>query len=100
MAPGLPSVYPFLQVVGAMSVHQAATPARDFVDSIALPAVRGNPAEVQVCCDAVVAAQKSLWRLRWDNAFKEVYWRLVCDGLPTAERMRQQDCGCVCVVLL
>ena len=69
---------------------------RDFVDSIALPTVRGNPAEVQVCCDAVVAAQKSLWRLRWDNAFKEVYWRLVCDGLPTAERMHQQDCGCVC----
>ena len=69
---------------------------RDFVDSIALPAVRGNPAEVQVCCDAVVAAQKSLWRLRWDNAYKEVYWRLVCDGLATAERMHQQDCECVC----
>jgi hypothetical protein len=68
----------------------------DFVDAVALPAVRGDPAQMAACCDAVVAAQKALWKLRWDNHFKEVYWRLVFNGLPTAERMHQQGCGCVC----
>ncbi len=42
------------------------------------------------------AAQRSLWKLKWDNHFKEVYWRLVFNGLATAERMRQQDYECVC----
>lgn len=68
----------------------------DFVDAVALPVVRGNPAEVAVCRGAVVAAQKSLWRLRWDNHFKEVFWRLVFNGLATAERMHMQGVGCVC----
>lgn len=28
--------------------------------------------------------------------FKEVYWRLVLNGLATAERMHLQECRCVC----
>jgi hypothetical protein len=37
-----------------------------------------------------------LWRLKWDNSFKEVYWRLVLNGLATAERMHMTACACVC----
>lgn len=29
----------------------------------------------------------ALWRVRWNNHYKEIYWRLVVDGLPTAQRM-------------
>jgi len=36
-----------------------------------------------------------LWRLRWDNSVKEVFWRLVYDGLPTAARQhRPFSCAC------
>lgn len=69
---------------------------RDFVDVMLPTAVRGSPAVVSACCKALAAAQRQLWKLQWDNAFKEVYWRLVVDGLATAERMHMHDCGCVC----
>ncbi len=36
-----------------------------------------------------------MWSLRWDNHFKEVFWRLIYDGLPTAARLHQ-DRPCVC----
>lgn len=40
------------------------------------------------------------WKIVWDNKFKEVYWRLTMNGLPTAHRMRLASnacfCGCVC----
>jgi hypothetical protein len=41
---------------------------------------------------------RKLWRVRWDNERKEVLWRLVLDGLPTAERMQQgaQGYACAC----
>jgi len=67
----------------------------DFVDCIA-PQVRGQRELVQAYCKSVTAAQRQLWKLKWDNKFKEVYWRLVLNGLPTAERMHLQDCRCVC----
>jgi hypothetical protein len=39
---------------------------------------------------------RRLWKLRWDNQRKEVYWRLVLDGLPNATRFAHADetCGC------
>ena len=37
--------------------------------------------------DGIALAQRKLWRLRWDNEFKEVYWRFVLNGLPTYARM-------------
>lgn len=77
-------------------VEMRAQYRSDFVDAVAPLAVRGNPAEVAVCRAAVVAAHKSLWKLRWDNHFKEVFWRLVFNGLPTAERMHMTDRECVC----
>jgi hypothetical protein len=37
------------------------------------------------------------WRVPWDNQRKEVWWRLVLDGLPTAARMgHRQDMPCAC----
>lgn len=33
------------------------------------------------------AAFTTLWKLRWDNQYKDVYWRLTINGLPTAQRM-------------
>jgi hypothetical protein len=72
---------------------------RDFVDSVAPVDVRGDPDAVAVCYKSVVAAQRQLWKLRWDNHFKEVLWRLVVNGLATAERMHMQDNDCVCVAL-
>ncbi len=37
----------------------------------------------------------ALWRLRWDNHHKEVFWRLTMDGLPTAQRMHS-GASCLC----
>jgi hypothetical protein len=68
----------------------------DFVDSVAPAGVRGDPDVVAACCKSVAAAQRQLWKLRWDNHYKEVYWQLVVNGLTTTERMHMQDCGCVC----
>ena len=38
----------------------------------------------------------SLWRLRWDNQHKEVFWRLTLNGLPTPKRMGKWGQRCVC----
>ena len=40
---------------------------------------------------------RCVWRqLKWDNLFKEVYWRLVVNGLPTAQRMHHANSQCLC----
>jgi hypothetical protein len=44
----------------------------------------------------VPVALRMLWKLRWDNAYKEVYWRLLLDALPTYRRMHQLGRICVC----
>ena len=37
----------------------------------------------------------AVWRLRWDNHYEEVYWRMTLDALPTAARMRgPHACPC------
>jgi hypothetical protein len=69
---------------------------RAFVDVFAPVEERGNPDAMEVHCKAVAAAQRQLWELKWDNNFKEVYWRLVLNGLPTAERMHLADAHCIC----
>jgi hypothetical protein len=48
----------------------------------------------------VAAAQRKLWKLRWDNHFKEVYWRVVLNGVPTAARMPSVQRACLCGVCL
>jgi hypothetical protein len=43
----------------------------------------------------VLRALRPLWQLRWENANKEVYWRLALTGLPTAARLHKTEkCGC------
>ena len=69
---------------------------RDFVDSVSPALVRGNPDASDKCCKALAVGQGQLWRLKWDNTFKEGYWRLVVNGLATAERMHLQEGRCVC----
>ena len=58
-------------------------------------------AAAAAACEASAAsialAQRKLWRLQWDNEFKEVYWRFVLNGLPTYARMgslASQHCLC------
>jgi len=42
-------------------------------------------------------ALKRCWRLRWDNHYKETFWRLALDGLPTAQRLHLLGGpGCPC----
>ena len=41
-----------------------------FVSCVAPPGVRLNPVNVDRCCKAIAAAQRHLWKLKWDNAFK------------------------------
>ena len=39
----------------------------------------------------------ALWRIRWANQYKETYWRLLLDGLPTSQRMHMATGGaCPC----
>ena len=68
----------------------------DFVDEFAPLLDRGNPDARDMHVSAVCAAQRQLWRVRWDNNFKEVYWRLVLNGLACGERLHQQPGECVC----
>jgi hypothetical protein len=44
----------------------------------------------------VAANQSMLWKMRWDNSFKELYWRLIMDGLPTSQRMHKSGDTCMC----
>lgn len=54
-----------------------------------------SPASVQQSVDRLPILFTRLWQLRWDNRVKEVFWRLVYDGLPTAARQhRPFSCAC------
>jgi hypothetical protein len=46
-----------------------------------------------------LASLRRLWSVPWDNSRKELYWRLVLDGLPNAQRMGglHEACQCGCV---
>ena len=70
----------------------------NFVAECGTPADRTNAAVREVWVRHVFAAYSRLWRLPWDNAFKEVYWRLTQNGLATSARLhRAQPCGaCGC----
>jgi hypothetical protein len=39
---------------------------------------------------------RTMWSVPWDNSRKELYWRLVLDGLPNAERMGGLHEACQC----
>ena len=54
-------------------------------------------ADAEPGLNKLYTAFRKCWKMHWDNAFKEVYWRLTMDGLPTAARMHMQAYTCVCV---
>lgn len=39
---------------------------------------------------------KTLWHIKWSNFVKEVFWRLVLNGLATSERLHQATDVCPC----
>lgn len=56
-----------------------------------------NPAAVKVGIGSLYACLRKLWRrIKWDNFYKEVYWRMILNGLPTAARMHHSDSKCLC----
>ena len=59
----------------------------------ALPA---QPARVASGVGCIHKAQRQLWKLQWDNSYKELYWRLPLDGLCTAARLHNPHDMCLC----
>jgi hypothetical protein len=49
--------------------------------------------------EEVMAMLRHVWALRWDNQRKELLWRLVLNGLPTAARMDMVGEACQCGVM-
>ena len=55
-----------------------------------------GPGEAPVSVQEVVKCMRAVWQLKWENSRKEVLWRLVFDGFPTAARMHLADEHCAC----
>ena len=51
---------------------------------------------MDTCRSSVASALQRLWKLKWDNSFKEVYWRVLVDGLPTCLRLHMPWQSCLC----
>jgi len=53
--------------------------------------------QVTLACKSLSKCFRVVWRhIKWDNALKEVFWRLVLDALPTAQRLHNLESVCVC----
>jgi hypothetical protein len=67
-----------------------------------LGAVAGSMVQAMepVQCSELKTVLSSVWALKWENKHKEVLWRLVYDGFPTAARMHKTDRPCACGVLM
>jgi exonuclease III len=59
----------------------------------------GTGVEPVVTDKEVLAMLRRVWALRWDNQRKELLWRLVLNGLPTAARMDMTGESCQCGVM-
>lgn len=59
--------------------------------ALELPAGAASPPT-----DELRALLKRLWRVRWENARKEPFWRLVHNALPTSARMGDAATPCLC----
>jgi hypothetical protein len=56
-----------------------------------------NPDNVKRGLTTLRACLRKLWkRIKWDNMYKEVYWRMAVNGLPTAARMHHNHSKCLC----
>lgn len=56
----------------------------------------GNVIQLHALARSIAKAQRAVWKVRWDNHVKEVYWRLVLNGLATAERLHKPEQRCLC----
>ena len=45
-----------------------------------------HPLAQDVYTGPLTSLFRSLWRIKWDNSYKAVFWRLVYDGFPTGSR--------------
>ena len=82
----------FLQV--AAGLHCDGETAGDV--NFQPPALAASPA---AAFKSLQALFKRLWRLSWSNQRKEIFWRLVYHGVPTAVRLRQTHRRCPCGAL-
>ena len=58
-------------------------------------AVRPSGLQRDAALAPLYATLAALWRLPWSNDYKQVFWRLLYDGLPTAGRLHQSGvCAC------
>ena len=57
---------------------------------------RSNIPLLQALAGFMATSQRLVWKVRWDNHVKEVYWRLVLNGLATAERLHKPAQQCLC----
>lgn len=59
-------------------------------------ACSGLPANQLATTQDLQLLLRRLWKLKWDNQRKELYWRLVVNGLSTAQRMHMSGQPCTC----
>jgi hypothetical protein len=59
-------------------------------------ACSGLPVGQHASIQDLQALLRRLWKLKWDNQRKELYWRLIINGLPTAQRMHMSGQPCTC----
>jgi hypothetical protein len=59
-------------------------------------ACSGLPANQHATPQDLQLLLQRLWKLKWDNQRKELFWRLVVNGLPTAHRMHMTGQPCTC----
>ena len=65
-----------------------------FVSEVGTAVERASAGTREVWCRQVLRCMREVWRLKWDNHFKEVFWRLAHNGLATGSRMRSSGpCG-------
>jgi hypothetical protein len=76
------------------ALHQVA--ARDKHKAFLQEATVGLNLQVETLLPELHSLLRNLWKLPWDNSRKEVFWRLVLDGLPSAARMHMLGVSCDC----
>jgi hypothetical protein len=62
-------------------------------------ASQGLPAQEAPTQAELLGMLRRAWQLPWDNQRKELLWRLVLDGVPTAQRMAMVGQSCACGVV-
>ena len=73
--------------------------AEMFSKFCSLALLNPTPEAIEAAVKRLPSVLSRLWRLRWENKHKEVFWRLIYDGLPTHVRMRFSNKHCVCGLL-